>query len=251
MAGRVRGLSLVSSRYDGLIASDAALGYGEWILEFRNDSRQQREARAQILLPPGGVVSRLTLWINGEEREAAFGGRSQVREAYQKVAVQQRRDPVLVTTASPDRVLMQCFPVPPNGGLMKVRIGITSLLQLVDRENGLHAWPQFIERNFSLVENLKRSIWVASRAELDCTSELLRPVEREDGRTGLQGELTENELADPRNILRVHRAPPAPDMVWTDGPGDSRIEQTLLALTNNTSQKLVVVLDGSALMKND
>jgi hypothetical protein len=44
VAGRVRGLSLVSSRYDGLIEFDAALGYGEWILEFRNDSRQQHEA---------------------------------------------------------------------------------------------------------------------------------------------------------------------------------------------------------------
>jgi hypothetical protein len=66
------------------------------------------------------------LWVNGEEREAAFAGRSQTREAYQKVAIQQRRDPVLVTTAGPDRVQMQCFPVPPNGGLMKIRIGITA-----------------------------------------------------------------------------------------------------------------------------
>jgi hypothetical protein len=202
-------------------------------------------------LPPGGVVSRLTLCINGEEREAAFGGRSQVREAYQKVAVQQRRDPVLVTIAGPDRVLMQCFPVPPDGGLMKVRIGITSPLQLVDRENGLHAWPQFLERNFSLAENLKRSIWIASRADLACAAEQLRPVKRKNGRTGLQGERTETEVAEPANILRVHRAQPALDMVWADGPGDSRIEQTLLALTSNAPQELVVVLDGSAMMNTD
>lgn len=101
-----------------------------WTLEFRNDGVPDRETRAQILLPPGGVVSRLTLWANGEEREAAFAGRSKVRAAYQEVAVQQRRDPVLVTTAGPDRVLIQCFPVPRNGGTMKVRLGITAPLLL-------------------------------------------------------------------------------------------------------------------------
>src|SRR5690606_31989264 len=61
VAGRVRGLSLSSSRLDGLIEPDAALGYLEWTLEFKNDATVAREARAQIQLPPGGVVSRLTL----------------------------------------------------------------------------------------------------------------------------------------------------------------------------------------------
>jgi len=251
VAGRVRGLSLVSSRYDGLIESDAALGYGEWILEFRNDSRQQREARAQILLPPGGVVSRLTLWVNGEEREAAFGGRSQVREAYQKVAVEQRRDPVLVTTAGPDRVLMQCFPVPPNGGLMKVRVGITSPLHLADRKNGFHVWPRFLERNFNLSENLNRSIWIASRAELSCASDQLRVVKREDGRTGLQGEVTERAIADPNNVLKIRRADPAPGEAWSRGEGNTRIEQTIQAITNVAPKRLIVVMDGSAPMLSE
>src|SRR6185436_12440072 len=125
VGGRIKGLFLHSSRLDTTINAEAVWSYTEWTMEFRNDSQQQREARAQILLPPGAVVSRLTLWVNGEEREAAFAGRSQTRQAYEKVAIQQRRDPVLVTTAGPDRVLMQCFPVQP-GGLMKVRLGITA-----------------------------------------------------------------------------------------------------------------------------
>ncbi len=96
------------------------------MFEFRNQHEwSQREARAQVLLPPGGVVSRVTLWVNGEPREAAFAGRGEVRAAYQQVAVQQRRDPVLVTMSGPDRVLVQCFPIQPNGGTMKIRLGIT------------------------------------------------------------------------------------------------------------------------------
>jgi hypothetical protein len=92
------------------VDADGGVGYMEWTLIFRNDSDRQREARAEVQLPPGGVVSRLTLWVNGEEREAAFAGRGQVREAYQKVAIQQRRDPVLVTTAGRDRVLDPMLP---------------------------------------------------------------------------------------------------------------------------------------------
>jgi hypothetical protein len=161
VAGRVKGVSLVNSREDGLIDADAALAYVEWTLEFKNVSTLQREARAQILLPPGGVVSRLTLWINGEEREAAFGGRSQVREAYQSV-VTQRRDPVLVTTCGPDRVMLQCFPVPPDGGLMKARIGITAPLILTKPGEAVFRWPSFLERNFTIPEGFKHSLWAES-----------------------------------------------------------------------------------------
>jgi hypothetical protein len=102
----VHGLSLAGSRLDGSVDADAGLAYLEWTLELSNDSLRVQEARAQITLPPGGVVSRATLWIDGEEREAAFGGRGAVRQAYQNV-VQQRRDPLLVTSAGPDRVLVQ------------------------------------------------------------------------------------------------------------------------------------------------
>ncbi|MGH9903458.1 MAG: VIT domain-containing protein, partial [Pyrinomonadaceae bacterium] len=88
VAGRLKNLSLASSRLDGSVDGEAALGYVEWTLVFKNDAAWQQEARAQVQLPPGGVVTRLTLWVNGEEREAAFAGRSQVREAYQQVVRQ-------------------------------------------------------------------------------------------------------------------------------------------------------------------
>jgi hypothetical protein len=163
VAGHVSGLSLQSSRLDVTSNADDGWGYTEWILEFRNDhASRQREARAEIQLPPGGVVSRLTLWVYGEEREAAFAGRGEVRAAYQQVAVAQRRDPVLVTTSGPDRVLMQCFPVPPKGGTLKVRLGITAPLTPLGAQEVAFAWPRIVERNFALNETLKHLVWLES-----------------------------------------------------------------------------------------
>src|SRR5262249_24584723 len=84
--------SFASSRIAGSFDPDDASGYLEWTMVFRNTASFQQEARAQLTLPPGGVVSRLTLWVNGEEREAAFAERGKVQAAYDAV-VNTRRDP--------------------------------------------------------------------------------------------------------------------------------------------------------------
>ena len=76
IGSKLEGLSLSSSRLDASVDADGGVGYMEWTLSFQNDSAIQREARTEVQLPPGGIVSRLTLWVNGEEREAAFAGRS-------------------------------------------------------------------------------------------------------------------------------------------------------------------------------
>jgi len=158
VAGRLKGLSMTDSRIDGSVNADAATAYLEWTMVFHNDWRSEREARAQIALPPGAVVSRLTLWIDGEEREAAFGGRSQVKQAYKKV-VRRRRDPVLVTTCGSDRVLMQCYPVPVNGE-MKIRIGITAPLATPSETDRTLRLPHLLERNFRIPEKVKHAVWI-------------------------------------------------------------------------------------------
>ena len=160
VAGHVSGLSLSSSRLDAMGHVGDGWGYTEWTLEFRNDNpHRQREARAEIQLPPGASVSRLTLWVYGEEREAAFAGRAQVREAYQGV-VKAQRDPVLVTTSGPDRILMQCFPVPSGGGTLKVRLGITApLVPMADREVAF-VWPRLAECNFAIPSSVRHHAWL-------------------------------------------------------------------------------------------
>ena len=97
-----------------------------------------KEVRCQMRLPKGGKDSRLTLWVNGEPREAAFKSISKVKAGYKSVAVVQRRDPLL----------LQCFPVPARGE-MKIRIGITSPL-----DDDHWVFPRVVERNFPIKGNL-------------------------------------------------------------------------------------------------
>ncbi len=246
VAGRVRGLGLVHSRQDAVIEPEAALAYIEWTLEFQNDSSLQRESRAQIVLPPGGVVSRLTLWIDGEEREAAFGGRSQVKSAY-KAVVRQRRDPVMVTSCGPDRVLMQCFPVPPNGGKMKVRLGITAPLVLAGLDNGSLRWPVFAERNFTIGAKLLHSLWVESATPLETKGARLKPESGKAGSFVLRGQLADTELGIPVNTLRVRR-PIGATQAWTrDTREDSApvIQQTIIEQAVARPDRVVVVVDGT------
>ena len=240
VAGVVKGLSLASSRLDAVADPDAAAAYCEWTLEFKNVSGVQREARAQILLPPGGVVSRLTLWINGEEREAAFGGRSEVRAAYQQVAVVHRRDPVLVTTSGPDRVLVQCFPVPSNGGTMKVRIGITAPLVLESLDHGRFVWPRFVERNFSMAPDFKYSAWIDSPQKISTSAKALVTV-NSGGKVGLHGTVGEADLSD----VMVERSPDV-RKAWTPALETNQvIAQRIEDVEPQRAPRIVLVVDGS------
>lgn len=250
VGGRVKGLSLHASRLDAVVEPDAAVGYWEWVLEFKNNSTQAREARAQILLPPGGVVSRLTLWVHGEEREAAFAGRAQTRRAYQEVAIRQRRDPVLVTTAGPDRVLMQCFPVPAEGGLMRVRLGITAPLPLTAAETATLHWPCFVERNFTIAEDFRHALWVEGPGDLRPLGPELRAEQPRPGFAAARGQVRENALANGNCQVRVAR-PAAVNRVWTADSRSGRggfVAGTFTAAPPFQPSRVIMVLDGSRSM---
>lgn len=246
VAARVKGLGLTSSRQDVVLDADAATAYIEWTMEFRNDSRLQREARAQILLPAGAVVSRLTLWINGEEREAAFGGRAQVRQAYKQV-VEKRRDPVLVTTAGPDRILVQCFPVPPSGGLMKARIGVTAPLLLEKREAALLRFPCFLERNFSIPDSVRHSVWLDSNGEPASGLAALRPDPAGPRQFSLRGSVTEKELGSAKAVVRCKRDPLVTRSWAPDGSAEEAavVRQDVVEQTLEPPASVVIVVDGT------
>ncbi len=236
VAGKVAGLTMETSRLEGKVDAAALTSYTEWTMVFKNIAADASEARAQIELPPGGVVSRLTLWVNGEPREAAFGTRAQVREAYREVAVVKRRDPVLVNTCGPDRILVQCFPVPPGGGAMKIRVGITAPLRLTDAHTAAVDWPRMIETNFEPAERLRHD----ARIEADAPFA--------DGK-----KIAVRAIADARfnaePALRLALADTARSAIADDPlDPDSVIRQTVAAVASPRPRKVVWIIDGSRAM---
>lgn len=236
VANHVPDLSLADSRMDVLVNSAAATTYSEWTLVFRNDAMNASEARALVDLPPGGVVSRLTLWINGEPREAAFGGRGQVRAAYQEVAVEQRRDPVLVTTAGEDRILMQCFPVPPRGGEMKVRVGITAPLGLSSAESATLELPRFVEVNFDSGRNLKHNVSAEGDVSLSLGSAAGKKV---------LVSLDDAAFQKSHSLSVTRNAPPGAVFAEHISDASLAIRQTVAKAKMDRPSRVVFLIDGS------
>ncbi len=267
VAGKVPGLSLAASRIDGVIESDAAVGYIEWTMVFDNVSRMEREARALIQLPRGAVVSRLTLWINDEEHEAAFGGSAKVRAAYQDVVVVQRRDPVLVTHAGPDRVMMQCYPVPVDGR-MKIRMGLTLPLQLETPAKATFALPGFIDRNFDIDESVSHALWLDGQRAMSSArnggADLISGIDGQ--RHVLRGDVADWRSSSSGLTIATERASDV-RIAWTEyvhrTPDDEKAEDAPLETPQPTQaivqlfeqrtidpiQRVVIVIDGSASMK--
>src|SRR5215831_1843415 len=265
--GELRGfsrpdLSLAVSRIDGSLDPDAALGYLEWTMVFKNTSSIQQEASAQLALPPGGVVSRLTLWVDGEEREAAFAERGKVQAAYDSV-VRTRRDPVLVTTNGGDVVNVQCFPVQPNGE-MKIRLGVTAPMQIEminanasgasHNEARSEAWarlPYFIERNFRVDDNVAHSVWIESKQPLESSSNNLKPEHPSTNLFAVRGSISRAEMAKAFPAVRAARSALV-TQAWTRDPFSKNgevITQRIEPKSSTTPMRAVFVIDGSAPMR--
>jgi hypothetical protein len=218
-----QGVRLASSRLDGSLDERSAVGYFEWTMVFRNGSELQQEARTEVALPKGGAVSRATLWIHGSEREAAFGERGRVRQAYESV-VRMRRDPLLVTSSGPDRVLVQCFPIEP-GGEMKIRIGITApVLPDGMSDRGAVTLPTLLTQNFDATE--PAWLWIESKGGY---------LERGKLRAGERRAVQFNGMKF--------------GATWASESAGKAVEQRFVERTVLPPRRVVVIVDGSESMR--
>ena len=247
VAVRLRDLDLAQSRMDGHVDVASGLGYGEWTMVFRNRSSEVKEARCQVRLPRGGHVSRLTLWVNGEPREAAFSTISKVKAAYRAIAVVQRRDPVLVNVCGPDTVMVQCFPVPAQGE-MKIRLGITAPVV-----GGRWEMPYVLERNFGLDRSLEHAVWMQADESFEIVGESRAAPSSQDGPGhSLSVSLDGESVLEGGKAVRMAKEP-KDEIVWCEDRFAKPEERILIREKRTvevvTVARPIVVVDGSAAMK--
>lgn len=254
------GLELIESRIDGAFDAPAGLAYLEWTMEFSNRGSRGFDAEARVLLdlPDEAVVSRATLWVEGEPREAAFAGTATTRAAYRSVAVRQRKDPLLVTCLGDDRAFVQCAPVP-FGGRMRIRVGITVPLEVLESSSSLRL-PRIASRNFVLPNSLEHSVAIEARhpiaagetGGIDRRDDLVRTElatrTEPDGRVVVEGRLPKESLDG--GAPAVHVGAPsraAPVVARATSAGEVLCRFT--APVARTSPPPIVVVDGSAPME--
>ncbi|MFN7975394.1 MAG: VIT domain-containing protein [Acidobacteriota bacterium] len=240
VGAQVPGLTLAASSFDVHVAPDALSSYTEWTVTFANESREPREARALIALPENAVAHRLTLWINGEEREGVIGATASAAAAYQSVAVVQRRDPALCTWVSPHHLLLQCFPVP-AGGAMKVKVGVSALPVWRDAHAYLRL-PAFAERNFADGSRLRHDYWVTSPASVAMRGVATR--ESRDGAYTVAGALV--SLDGDGGLLAIEAGEPHAAVAFQTSAPDLVMR---LAPPSPPSGPLVLAIDGSSAMR--
>jgi hypothetical protein len=246
---RIKLLSLRSSEINGSADAIAGLTYLEWTLSFRNDAVVVNEARAQVQLPPGAVVSRVLLLLDGRWSEPAFAERARVHDADTNV-VRQQKDPLLVTTSGRDRVLIQCFPVQPHGGEMKVRLGITAPLLIESRTNERLRLPYFAERNFFIDDEFKHEVWVESNAMAQSANQNLEFERPLTSAHSLRGKLSDVELSRPESSIAF--AISSFGDAWTTstlGGQESIVRQSIREKTTTRVSRIVLVVDTSRGMK--
>lgn len=110
--------------------------------DLSNDSWHNQEAIYTFHLPEGGVVTSLSLWVNGKEEKGILTTKEKAQEAYEKIVGQESRDPSLVHWQEGNTVTVRVFPVI-GQHTRQVKIGITApLLQQGKRLVYQNIWFQ-------------------------------------------------------------------------------------------------------------
>jgi hypothetical protein len=246
---RILGLSLTKSQILGNVDPATLSSSLDWTLVFHNNTKQSQEARSEITLPAGAVVSRLTLWINGQPQEGAFASTERVEAAY-KWIVHQHRDPLLVTVTGTDRILVQCSPVPENGGEMKIRLGMKVPLIADGAYKCSIQLPKFMETNFA--QPKRHRLRLVSKEIL--TSSVLEPACINDAREFVLDGIVKGEGAARQDgVISVERKTPLTAIATPDWYSHNKqfIIESFKEVSSFAPKRLFVVIDSSASLKAD
>ncbi len=249
-SGTLKGLSLTSSNLDGSIDADGGVGHLNWTLAFENYSYSDMEARAEIQLPPGAVVSGVTQWIGNIENETQITGRSDFMSDAGRL--DRERPRVVVTTAGRDRILVQSYPVPAFRKAIKIRLSITVPLVLQTKDQARLILPHFNSRNFNVPGDLKHWILIDSNHPLNSDYGLDVHSAGRSHNAGFQmyGEFSDTELMRPETALRLSRTD-SDHGIWSPNPFEvdgSIVKQSLEERTPSHLRRIVIVVDTSASM---
>lgn len=249
VGAKIPGLSLAKSQMAGNIDAATLTSSLDWTLTFHNSSPSMQEARCEIAIPKQAVVSRVTLWVDGVPREGAFASSSKGQQSAQS-GDGQIIDPLLVTMTAPDRVLLQCYPVPANSGVLKVRLGFKVPVETADGKTCSMKLPQLVATNF--IQSRRHRVNFISHDLPQQSLPGLVIKKNADGYS-LTGILKATDVSAAAATLVVQRTAPLAEIAALDwyAKKPQYIIQSLKEVARPSVKRLFVVIDSSASLKGD
>lgn len=245
----ISGLSLIRSAMTGVVNPSTLSATINWTFVFKNRTYQKQEARAEIGLPEGAVISQMTVWPGGEPKNARFNVSGPAANAFQSAIEAGHDAPAIVTDLGRGRTLLHCYPVPSQGE-MKVRVAVVVPLKLHTLTEASVSLPRFIDNNFAIATDNTMSI--RSPENLTMNLKGIRSGKSATGEKVLSGTIKEEDLSGSGLSIRVSRpATLGPNIVRDPFiKAGSFIVQTIRKIEAPSPSHLVIVIDGSQSVKD-
>ncbi|MBS1956459.1 MAG: hypothetical protein JST89_19890 [Cyanobacteria bacterium SZAS-4] len=253
---RIDGLGMSRSYLSGVVHANTLSSTLEWTYVFKNDSKVVRqEARAEIGLPPGAVITGLKLWKQGEPIEAKFAASGKA-EGASGFSIVGHDSPAIVTDLGHGRALLHCYPVEQSE---EVKLQLTMVVPLKaegDKAASL-SLPKFIATNFNL--NGDHLLKLRSNNVLTSTVKNLKAGASFGGQKALSGTLTPEQLENSSLLLTAERPTKAAPVAVLDKIAIKLEQQDIKAkelkakknaAKNKPQEQVVVMIDGSKGMQS-
>ena len=241
----VEGLSLYRSAVYGELHPKTLSSTLDWTFVFKNKTYSPQEARAEIALPEGSVISDLTLWIDGQPRSGAFSS-TETDSGATSYITEQHRDPALITDIGRGRYLLQVSPVPGRGE-MKVKVTITEPLKIDGSSKASVGMPHFIDTNFATIG--QHHLRLKSDRPMLSGLKSLNELVTVDGDKILAGNLSEKDITDSTFSVRLKDPVNFKSVAAIDQFKGGFVISERKEHTAQTPKHLVVVVDASESMK--
>lgn len=242
----VENLSLVRSAMNGTLNAENLTASLNWTFVLKNKNYQKSEARAELVLPHGAVVSGVSQWAGeGSPPRTAHVGRPGSEQTFISAQALAGTD---VTDLGHDRVLIRCTQIPPQSET-KLSIKLSTPLTLNDLKSASLTLPKLADSNFvPLSEN---SFRLRSNSVLQLESKALTVSKTPGGEYLASGNLPKDSLTGANVTLDIARADNTPKTVAVFDP-NNRIyfSRSIVETKAEAPRSMVIVIDGSRSLRD-
>lgn len=201
---KIAGLSVTRSSITGNIHPDTLSSTLDWTFVFKNQGQTPQEARAEIGLPPGAVITGMTLWNKGEPEEAAFSADGKAQKYVSSTNTGSQNQPASATDLGHGRMLVHCFPVK-DAEELKLKVSMVVPLKPEGQNSCTLAMPRLIAENFKL-EN-EHQVRMRSNLALSSTFKGLQSSNNTDGTQAIFGNLPADQIENSNLQISAKRNP--------------------------------------------